>query len=84
MNLIAFIKFLIVCFTIQINNNVEWLKAKIKLRILTWKADRNKISKDEFIKLGQILVNEYAKWQIESIERMDLATRNLKNSFKGE
>lgn len=84
MKLIAFINFCIVCFTIQISNNVEWLKAKIKLQILAWKADRNKISKDEFIKLGQILVNEYAKWQIESMERIDLATRNLKNSFKGE
>lgn len=84
MNLIAFIKFLIVCFTIQISNNVEWLKAKIKLRILVWKADRNKISKDEFIKLGQILVNEYRIWQVKSTERINKATRNLENSFKGE
>jgi hypothetical protein len=84
MNLIAFIKFLIVCFTIQISNNVEWLKAKIKLRILVWKADRNKISKDEFIKLGQILVNEYRIWQVKSMERINKATRNLENSFKGE
>lgn len=84
MNLIAFIKFLIVCFTIQISNNVEWLKAKIKLHILTWKADRNKISKDEFIKLGQVLVNEYRIWQVKSTERINKATRNLENSFKGE
>lgn len=84
MNLIAFIKFLIVCFTIQISNNVEWLKAKIKLRILAWKVDRNKISKDEFIKLGQILVNEYRIWQVKSMERINKATRNLENSFKGE
>lgn len=84
MNLIAFIKFLIVCFTIKISNNVEWLKAKIKLRILAWKADKNKISKDEFIKLGQILVNEYRIWQVKSMERINKATRNLENSFKGE
>lgn len=84
MNLIAFIKFLIVCFTNQISNNVEWLKAKIKLRILVWKADRNKISKDECIKLGQILVNEYRIWQVKSMERINKATRNLENSFKGE
>lgn len=84
MNLIAFIKFLIVCFTIQISNNVEWLKAKIKLRILAWKVARNKISKDEFIKLGQILVNEYRIWQVKSMERINKATRNLENSFKGE
>lgn len=78
MNLIAFIKFLIVCFTSQISNDVELLKAKIKLQILAWKVARNKISKDEHVNLCQVLVNEYAKWQIESIERMDLAARNLK------
>lgn len=84
MKLIAFINFYIVYFTIKIGNNIEWLKANIKLRILLWKADRNKISKDEFVKLGQVLVDEYRKWQIKSMERMDKATRNLEKIIKGE
>lgn len=78
MKLIAFINFCIVSFTNKIGNYIELLKAKIKLHILAWKADRNKISKDEHANLCQVLVDEYAKWQIESIERIDLATRNLK------
>lgn len=84
MKLIAFINFCIVSFTNKIGNYIELLKAKIKLQILAWKADRNKISKDEFIKLGQILVNEYRIWQVKSMERINKATRNLENSFKGE
>ena len=78
MKLIAFINFCIVYFTNKIGNYIELFKAKIKLHILTWKADRNKISKDECVNLCQVLVDEYGKWQIESIERMGLATRNLK------
>lgn len=78
MKLIAFINFCIVSFTNKIGNYIELLKAKIKLHILAWKADRNKISKDEHANLCQVLVDEYAKWQIESIERIDLAARNLK------
>lgn len=84
MKLIAFINFFIVCFTSEIGNKIEWLKAKIKLRILVGKVDRNKISKDEFVKLGQVLVDEYHKWQIKSMEKMDKATRNLEKIIKGE
>lgn len=84
MKLIAFINLFIVYFTSQMGNKIEYLKGKIKLRILTWKVDRNKISKDEFVKLGQVLVDEYRKWQIKSIERMDKATRNLEKIIKGE
>lgn len=84
MKLIAFINFCIVSFTNKIGNYIELLKAKIKLQILIWKVNRNKISKDEFIKLGQILVNEYYIWQVKSMKRINKATRNLKNSFKGE
>lgn len=84
MKLIAFINFLIVGFTSQIGNKIECLKAKIKLRILVWKEDRNKISKDESVKLELALVDEYRKWQIKSMERMDKATRNLEKIIKGE
>lgn len=84
MKLISFINFCIVSFTNKIGNYIELLKAKIKLQILAWKVARHKISKDEHVNLCQALVNEYSKWQIKSIERIDLATRNLKNSFKGE
>ena len=84
MKLIAFINLFIVCFTIEIGNKIEYLKAKIKLRVLVWKAYRNKISKDEFMKLGQVLIEEYGKWRNESMERIDKASRNLKKFIKGE
>ena len=78
------INFCIVYLAAQIGNKIEWLKAKMKLRILVGKVDRNKISKDEFVKLGQVLVDEYGKWQIKSMEKMDKATRNLEKIIKGE
>ncbi len=84
MKLIAFINFCIVSFTNKIGNYIELLKAKIKLQILAWKVARNKISKDEFMKLGQVLIEEYGKWQNESMERIDKASRNLEKFIKGE
>lgn len=67
------INFCIVYLAAQIGNKIECDKARIKVRILEWKEKRNKISRDECIKRENTVVDDYAKWQNKSMERVENA-----------
>lgn len=67
------INFGIVYLAAQIGNKIECDKARIKVRILEWKEKRNKISRDECIKRENALVDDYAKWQNKSMEKVENA-----------
>ena len=71
------INFCIVYLAAQIGNKLECVKSEIKLCILKLKEKRNKISRDECIKRENALVDDYAKWQTESMERVENAIMNL-------
>ena len=71
------INFCIVYLAAQIGNKLEWVKSEIKLCILKSKRKRNKNSRDECIKRENTLVDDYAKWQTESVERVENAIMNL-------
>lgn len=67
------INFCIVFVAAQIGNRIEWLKSEIKVCILELKEKRNKISRDECIKRENAVVDDYTKWQTESMERIENA-----------
>lgn len=71
------INFCIVYLAAQIGNKIELLKSKNKLRILELKEKRNKISRDERIKRENAVVDDYAKWLNERMDRVENAIMKL-------